>query len=254
MDADLNQLAGSQTTNRLVITVGKFSVGDVFDNNKYAHDPRVDFLNWSLIDSGTFDYAADAWGYSVGGAAEWYVGRWTLRGGLFNLSVVPNSATLETNFSQYQVIGEVEHDHKLGDHEGKLKVTWFLTEGRMGRFDDAVALAQMTSTPSADIAAVRRFSSRQGIDFNLEQEVTDSVGVFAHGGLADGSIEPYEFADIDQTLAAGVSIKGKRWARDDDTVGFAGVVNGISKRSRSLPQRRRDRHPGRRRPAAASGA
>ena len=39
-------------------------------------------MNWSVIDTGTFDYAADAWGYTVGAAAEWYQGPWTLRGGL----------------------------------------------------------------------------------------------------------------------------------------------------------------------------
>jgi high affinity Mn2+ porin len=45
-------------------------------------------MNWSLIDTATFDYAADAWGYSVGAVAEWYQGLWTFRGGLFDLSVV----------------------------------------------------------------------------------------------------------------------------------------------------------------------
>ena len=40
------------------------AVVDVFDTNAYAHDPRHDFLNWALIDTGTFDYAADAWGYT----------------------------------------------------------------------------------------------------------------------------------------------------------------------------------------------
>ena len=83
VDADQNQFAGSQTANRLVITAGKFSVSDVFDSNKYAQNPRKDFLNWALIDTGSFDYAADAWGYTYGAAAEWYQGNWTLRGGLF---------------------------------------------------------------------------------------------------------------------------------------------------------------------------
>ena len=95
VDADLNQFAGSQTADRLVITIGKFSVSDVFDTNKYAHDPRKDFMNWALIDAGTFDYAADAWGYTYGAAAEWYRGNWTLRGGLFDLSIVPNSTELD---------------------------------------------------------------------------------------------------------------------------------------------------------------
>ncbi len=82
VDAGINQFAESQTADRLVITVGKFSVADVFDTNKYAHDPRNDFLNWAIIDTGTFDYAAEPWGYTLGAAAEWYQGDWTLRGGL----------------------------------------------------------------------------------------------------------------------------------------------------------------------------
>ncbi len=86
VDADLNQLGGTQTANRLVLTAGKFSIVDVFDTNKYAHDPRNDFLNWSVIDGGAFDYAANAWGFSYGGSAEWYQDWWTIRTGVFDLS------------------------------------------------------------------------------------------------------------------------------------------------------------------------
>ena len=65
-EAAINQFAGSQTADRLVVTVGKFSVADIFDTNKYAHDPRSDFLNWTVVDTGTFDYAAEPWGYTYG--------------------------------------------------------------------------------------------------------------------------------------------------------------------------------------------
>ncbi|MBV8696420.1 MAG: carbohydrate porin, partial [Bradyrhizobium sp.] len=37
-----------------------------------------------------------------------------------------------------------------------------------------------------------------------------------------------EFTDIDHTVAAGFSLSGKLWGRDDDVFGIAGVVNGIS--------------------------
>ena len=77
MEAGLNQFGGSQTANRVVVTVGKFSVPDMFDTITYAHDPRNDFMNWSLVDAGTFDYAADAWGFTYGAAVEWYQGNWT---------------------------------------------------------------------------------------------------------------------------------------------------------------------------------
>jgi hypothetical protein len=70
VEAGINQFAGSQTADRLVITLGKFGLTDVFDTNKYAHDPRSDFMNWALVDTGTFDYAADAWGYTYGAASS----------------------------------------------------------------------------------------------------------------------------------------------------------------------------------------
>ena len=226
VDADLNQLGGSHTADRLVFTVGKFSVGDVFDANKYAHDPRQDFLNWSVIDTATFDYAADAWGYSVGAAAEWRQGRWTMRAAVFDLSVVPNSTTLDGRLSQFQLIGEVERRYKLGGREGKIAATAYLTRGRMARFADAIAAA---GGGAPDPAAVRRYATRTGIGANLEQQLTDQLSLFARAGLADGEREPYEFTDVDRTLAVGLALSGDRWGRKDDTAGVAGVVNAISK-------------------------
>jgi high affinity Mn2+ porin len=226
-ESGANQFAESTTANRLVLTVGKFSVVDVFDNNKYAHDPRVDFLNWAIVDTGTFDYAADAWAYTYGAAAEWYQGSWTVRGGLFDLSAVPNSPDLDPTFSQFQWVGEIERRYDLWGHPGKIAVTGFLTRGRMGTFADAIALAAVTGGP-ADIAAVRQYQSRGGVSMNMEQEITSDLGAFLRAGWADGTKEPFEFTDVDRTVAGGVSIAGKRWGRPDDTIGIAGVINDIS--------------------------
>jgi high affinity Mn2+ porin len=222
-----NQFSGSQTSDRLVITVGKIGVPDIFDTNRYAHDPRGDFMNWSVVDTGTFDYAADAWGYSVGGAIEWYTGPWTFRGGVFDVSVAPNTTGLDPTFGQFQWDGEIERRYSIFGQPGKVAVTGFLTRGRMGSFQDAILLAAATGTP-ADIGAVRTYQSRGGIGMNLEQQIVENVGFFARAGWADGHKEPFDFTDIDRTVAAGFSISGKLWKRDDDTFGIAGVVNGIT--------------------------
>ena len=228
VDPDQNVLGGSETANRVVVTVGKFNVTDIFDDNKYAHDPRSDFLNWSVIDAGSFDYAADAWGYSFGSAVEWYQGDWTLRAGLFDLSTQPNGKDLTPWFGQFQVDTELERRFKLGDHDGKLKITGFMSRGRMGSFADAIAQGQATNTiPST--ADVRRYQNRFGVSVNLEQEIAKDVGFFARAGADQGDVEPYEFADIDDTVQAGFSFAGARWGRKDDTLGVAGVVNEISK-------------------------
>ena len=227
VEAGANQFANSQTANRLVLTVGKFGVTDVFDTNKYAHDSRGDFMNWALIDTGTFDYAADAWGYTYGAAAEWYQGDWTVRGALFDLSIVPNSSDLDPSFGQFQWVGEVERRYVLWGQPGKIAVTGFLTRGRMGRYDDAVAVAAVIGGP-ASTAAVRQYNGRGGLSLNLEQQINDQLGVFARAGFNNGQFEAYEFTDVNRTVAAGLQLTGKQWGRPDDTVGVAGVVNGAS--------------------------
>jgi high affinity Mn2+ porin len=225
--AGANQLAGSHSANRWVLTVGKFSVADVFDTNQYAHDPRNDFLNWAAIDTGTFDYAADAWGYTVGAAAEWYQGAWTVRAGVFDGSNIPNSVHLEPGVHELQVNLELEKRHEILGHPGKLMLTAFETRARLGLLDEAVQIAQATGNP-VDIVATRQLRDRVGADFNLEQELARDLGMFARVGKTSGNVEAYEFADIDRTLAAGLSLKGSRWDRADDTVGLAGIVNHIS--------------------------
>ena len=234
VEADINQFAGTQTADRLVLTVGKFSVVDIFDTNKYANNAKTDFLNWSLINAGTFDYAGDAWGYTYGAALEWYTGRWTLRGGVFDLSATPaggdspNSYGLDGTFNQLEYVGEIEERHELMGQPGKLKVTGFVAVGRAGLFQDAINLALATGQP-AEINAVRNsYNPRPGVSMNLEQQVTPDLAIFARAGWADGTVEPWDFTDIDGTVQLGVSFSGKQWGRPDDRVGIAGVLNSIA--------------------------
>ena len=184
-------------------------------------------MNWALVDTGAFDYAADAWGYTYGAVAEWYRGPWTLRGGGFDLSEVPNSTTLDPSFGQFQLVGEIEHRFDISGGPGKVAVTPWLSRGRMGTYDDALRLARTTGRP-ADIAAVRRYRSRWGLAANLEQHVTSAWGLFLRTGVASPDVEPYEFTDIDRTVAAGAHINGNPWQRPNDTVGVAGILNSIS--------------------------
>src|SRR5271166_3024098 len=205
VDGDINVFAGEQTANRLVLTVGKFGIVDIFDTNKFANNPKGDFLNWSMINAGTFDYAGDAWGYSYGAAAEWYQDRWTLRAGAFDLSQTPAGGALnapayglDPNFSQFQLVGEIEERHELWGQAGKVKITGFVSRGRAGQFQTAVDVANATGIdPSLALALDRQFRSRPGASFNMEQQVTETVGVFARAGWADGNVEPWDFADID---------------------------------------------------------
>jgi high affinity Mn2+ porin len=222
-----NQLRGSRGVDHWVFTVGKFGVTDIFDTNQYAHDPRSDFFNWSAVDSGSFDYAADAWGYTVGAAAERYMGSWTVRAGVFDLSNIPNSIHLDPGFHEFQIVGEIEKRYALFGQTGRVLITGYDTRGRMGLLDEATALAEATGT-TPNPANVRRYRSRLGASLSLAQPLTADVGVFARIGKAAGNVETYEFSDIDRSVEIGISLKGPRWHRPGDTIGAAAIDNGIS--------------------------
>jgi high affinity Mn2+ porin len=222
-----NQLGGESSGNRVVVWLGKFAVTDVFDTNQYAHDPRADFLNWTVIDTGTFDYAADAWGYSAGGALEWYLDSWALRAGLFDLSNVPNSPHLDPGFHEFQAIAEFEHRHAIGERPGRVLMTLFDSRGRMGLLDTALAEAQLTQT-IPDIAAVRGYRSRLGAGVGFEQQLQHNFGLFGRIGKAAGNVESYEFTDVDRSWSLGTSVTGADWHRAGDVAGIAAVNNNAS--------------------------
>ncbi|WP_288106156.1 carbohydrate porin, partial [Limnobacter sp.] len=222
-----NQLAGPVATNNVTVTLGKFSVVDVFDNNTYAHDPRSDFLNWSIIDAGAFDYAADSWGFTNGVAVEWNKNWWTLRAGRFQLSSVPNGKVTGFDFSQRMSVVEAEGRYSLGNLPGKLKLLTFLNEGRMGEYEEALTQASALGTP-ADTAMVRKRGSRAGFAMNLEQAIDSDAGVFARWSANDGRKEAYEFTEINKSFATGISINGRAWTRPKDQFGAAVALNALS--------------------------
>lgn len=232
LESGPNQLAGALATDNLVLTVGKFSPVDVFDTNIYAHDPRSDFLNWAIVDAGAFDYAADAWGYTYGASSEWTRGRWTVRAGLFDLSDVPNSKFIDRGLHQYSLLAEAELRHTWMERPGKLKLLLFDSRARLGRYDDAVALAAVRGG-APDMAAVRRLAWKPGVVLNLEQELAPGVGLFVRASASDGRYEAEEFTEINRALCAGLSVKGERWGRPRDTLGMAGAVNAITSPARA---------------------
>jgi len=230
-ESDANQVADRQASENVTLTAGKFSAVDLFDTNRYAHDPRTDFMNWAVIDSGAYDYAADSWGYTYGVAAEWTQAWWTLRAGSFALSRVPNERTLDRSFKQFELVAEAEERHAWSGHPGKLRLLAFNNRGRMGGYDAALDLP-LPAGALPSTAAVRRMASRPGVALNFEQEVVPDLGVFARASVNDGTKEAYEFTEINRSLAAGVSLAGDRWSRAQDTVGAAFVVNGLSSAAR----------------------
>lgn len=228
IESAANYLAGAIDRRRLVVTTGNLAVTDIFDNNAYAHDPRTQFLNWSFLTYGAFDYPADSRGYTWGAAVEYYDGPMAWRFGRFMVPVQSNGSVLDTRLCcHYGDQLEIEHAHELGGEPGKLRVLAFRNVARMGRFRDALDYAAAHGT-IPDVAPVRKDATKYGFGLGLEQALSGSVGFFVRASWDDGQEEEYEFAEIDNSLTTGLSIRGAAWDRARDTLGLALARNGLS--------------------------
>ena len=227
--SDFNQLAGRVAKRRIVLTVGSLSVVDMFDDNAYSHDPRSQFLNWSLMSMGAYDFAADARGYTSGAALEWFHDDWVLRAGRFALPQEPNQQALDLRLLRHfgdQI--ELEHGHVLAGQPGRLRLLAFHDRTTLARFDDALALARLTGSPP-DINLVRtRVRDKWGWGLGLEQAVTPQLGVFARWSSADGQTETDAFTEIDRSLSGGLLIAGAAWGRAGDSLGLGFARNELS--------------------------
>jgi high affinity Mn2+ porin len=228
VESDGNQLAGSVARRRLVLTAGKLSVQDLFDDNAYSHDPRAQFLNWSLMTYGAYDYAADARGYSWGFALEYFDQAWALRAGRFMMPKETNGLALNPRiFASFGDQIELERSHALGGLAGKVRLLAYRNQADMGGYRDAVAEAA-ASGATPDLATSRKRRVKYGFGINLEQSVSSSAGVFARASWNNGEAETFTFTEIDRSISVGALIKGADWGRAADSVGFAFVRSGIS--------------------------
>ncbi|MEI9898871.1 MAG: carbohydrate porin [Hyphomicrobium sp.] len=204
---------------------------DLFDGNDYAGDPRLDFLNWSIWASGAFDYPADRLGLTWGLTAELNQPLWAVRAGYFLVGNQPNANTFDMNLlARGGYVGELEMRFKPWQRPGVLRFGSWLTSTFAGSYDQAVLLASQAPglTANDTIAQTRRGRTKYGFYLNLQQELTDDIGLFGRFSWNDGRSEISAFTDIDTSMALGLSIKGRAWGRPDDRIGIAGSRNQIS--------------------------
>ena len=226
--ADLNRLAATRDVSRLTFTLGRFAVGDIFDDNAYAHDPRTTFLNYALWAAGAFDYAADQKGYGVGAVAELNQRHWAFRIGQLLLPIKSNAQTLSWDLAREgQAIAELEVRHTLLDRRGVLRLLGWHSRANAGGYREALG-AGSAFDGETSIWLTRRIRRQHGYAVNLEQAITDDLGLFARWSWRDAGSEVMSWADMDRSLSAGLSLQGTAWGRPQDTVGIGGAINRLS--------------------------
>ena len=239
-DEGANQVAGKIPSRRITISAGKFSMSDFFDRNSYSHDPRTQFLNWSLMSNGAWDYPANTKGYTEGLVAELVLPNWALRLSSVAVPKIANHPALEYQFGKaHSETAELERSFNIDKRPGVIRLLFSYTASRAPSYEEGLnALKAGDTTLLQVISGNRERTSfgghKAGIFLNAEQQIADDMGVFARLGWNDGKYATWAFTEIDQTLHAGLYLKGSRWKRNDDAVGVAAVVNGISSEHRAF--------------------
>lgn len=227
-----NQVGGPAPARFLALNVGKFSIADFFDQNSYSHDPRSQFLNWSLMSAGAWDYPANTRGYTVGAVLEYVTPEFAVRAGSALVPELANGPKLNYHYGRaHAETVELAHTHHRAGRTGTVRVLGFRNVAPMGDYRAATA-ANPRRPEYQDGSAVALFRkagrTKTGFSVNAEQELTDNLGAFARVSYNDGKYETWAFTEIDRSASLGLSSTGAPWHRPADRLGAALVVNGLS--------------------------
>jgi high affinity Mn2+ porin len=224
-------LFSSLPERRLDVRFGKFSLVDFFDLNSYGSDSNFQFMNWTMDNTGSYDYAADTRGYTFGVLLEYHQPHLAVRFAEALMPKVANGIHLDADLARARAENvEVELHRKLFRlPEGTLRLLNFVNHANMGIYTVAVNnfLSGVTPTPEID-AHPPQTTIKYGFLVNFEQPLNGSVGVFGRWGWNEGKHESYAYTEDDETFLLGLVSTGAAWNRRFDRLGFAFVSNGIS--------------------------
>jgi hypothetical protein len=230
-------LATKVPARRFEIRIGKMSLPDTFDVNSVGSDSHLQFTNWTIDNNGAWDYAADTRGYTVGGVLEYDDRVWSARYAIAAMPTVANGITLDWAFSrangqnwEFELRKGLFAPLLNSKREGAVRVLSYVNHAHMGDYRESVQqyLAGKIATP--DITQTERFGAvKYGFGLNTEQEVTDSLRLFARFGWNEDQHESFAYTEVGQTVLFGADYNGQSWHRSNDKIGVAFVSNAIKR-------------------------
>jgi carbohydrate-selective porin OprB len=217
---------------RLEIRFGKFSLVDFFDLNTYGSDSNLQFMNWALDNNGAYDYAADTRGYTYAAMVEYDDRHWAVRFAEALMPKVANGINLDADLGRAHsenVEFELHHSF-LPRREAVVRLLGYANHANMGVYSVAIDNFLVGRTPTPEITAhALQTTTKYGFGANVEQPLTDWLGIFARWGWNEGRHESYAYTEVDETEQVGASAQGSRWKRKLDRAGLAFISNGISR-------------------------
>ena len=213
-------LATKVPSRRFEIRIGKMTLPDIFDVNSVGSDSHLQFTNWTIVNNGAWDYAADTRGYTVAGVLEYDDKVWSARYGIAAMPTVANGIDLDWAISRANGQNwEFELrkglfsrwlDPKRG---GAVRVLSFVNHAHMGDYRESV-----DEYLNGEVDRTRHYRDQEkfgavkyGFGLNTEQEVTNSLRLFGRFGWNEDQHESYVYTEVGQTILFGGDYNGQNW-------------------------------------------
>ncbi len=181
------------STGELRVRLGKVDLTTDFDTNAYANDECAQFISPVFINNLAVEFPD----YGFGSMAWFETDKASL-----GLGYAEAQATWEELFDYPFLIAELDLRPRLFNRPGNYRFYAWFNGARHPKLN----------APGVD--------SGYGFGLSFDQEVADGLGVFVRYGWQDGEV--YKF---DNALSGGVSLAGKFWGRENDTLALGvGVV------------------------------
>ncbi|MFH2043542.1 MAG: carbohydrate porin [Pseudomonadota bacterium] len=175
----------------LGITGGIIDATDYLDDNKYANCEYTQFMNEALV-NGPNSFLPS---YDIGGAAEWEIGKFSLRGVIMQIG--ENDESKAYQFYAAQVGYTIETPLGEGNYRIMLDAT----------SDD------FSDTDGSGTEALK------GCIISFDQELGNILGAWIRFGWSDDKAIVH-FQDL---YSGGINISGKLWNREQDNAGIGGA-------------------------------
>ncbi len=172
--------------NSFGITLGIIDATGYIDENEYANDEVSQFMN-DIFKNNTL---ANLISFDTGAALEFIFSTWSIN------AVVMDSKNDDRNDYNYYAI-------QIGHH-----VTTRLGMGNYRLY------AFTTDNEFVDRAETGK-DNLSGFGISLDQQLSESIGLFARLGTQDDEVP----VDHDEMISMGISVAGAAWNRPDDVVG-----------------------------------
>ena len=217
---------------RLELRFGKLTLPDLFDVNGVGSDSHLQFMNWTDVNDGAWDYAADTRGYTYAAVAEYDDRAWAVRFAEALMPKVANGIDLDWDVGRARAENlELEmHPRVFAGRASAVRLLSFVNHADMGTYSEAVALFRQGKTPQPIIEDTRQQGTiKYGFGANLEQQINSQWRIFGRWGWNEGKHESFAYTEVDQTFTVGADSRGDRWHRVHDKAGLAFVSNAISR-------------------------